>query len=125
MWTANRDDPPLVGDATLLFTTDGRLIVQQNQGQETPISTASVFAASASMLDSGDFVLLYSSSSIIWQTFDDPTDTILPGQRLLTGHKLVSSVTETNHSTGKFHIFMQNDRNLVQYQVDLGVNAAS
>ncbi|XVF30490.1 hypothetical protein REPUB_Repub16aG0062500 [Reevesia pubescens] len=125
VWTANRDDPPYPGDSKLLLT-DGRLILQHNQGQETPISTASVVASSASMLNSGDFVLLNSSSGIIWQTFDVPTDTILPGQRLLTGHMLVSSVSDTNHSSGKFQIFMQNDGNLVQYPEDsAGSNSAS
>ncbi|EOY16678.1 Uncharacterized protein TCM_035508 [Theobroma cacao] len=52
VWTANRDEPPFPADATLLLSTDGRLVVQQKQGQETLIANAS-FASSASMLDSG------------------------------------------------------------------------
>ncbi|XWS24986.1 hypothetical protein CRYUN_Cryun27aG0031900 [Craigia yunnanensis] len=120
VWTANRDGPPFHNDVTLLLSTEGRLIVQLKQGQETLIADASQSASSASVLDSGNFVLLNSSSGIIWQAFDFPTDTILPSQRLLTGHKPVSSVSETNHSSGKFHIFMQNDGNLVQYPEDSG-----
>ena len=76
------------------------------------------FASSASMLDSGNFVLFDSSSKIIWKTFDSPTDTILPGQRLLSGQRLVSDVSETNHNRGKFQLVMQRDGNLVQYPVD-------
>ncbi|WRX30282.1 Protein kinase domain - like 10 [Theobroma cacao] len=118
VWTANRDDPPFSSDVTLLLSTEGRLIVQPKQGQEILIASASQLASSASMLDSGNFVLFNSSSAIIWQTFDFPTDTILPGQRLLTGHSLVSNASETNHTRGKFLLVMQTDGNLVQYPVD-------
>ncbi|KAK6246383.1 hypothetical protein SCA6_009473 [Theobroma cacao] len=117
VWTANRDEPPFPADATLLLSTDGRLVVQQKQGQETLIANAS-FASSASMLDSGNFVLFDSSSDIIWQTFDSPTDTILPGQRLLPDHNLVSDVSETNHARGKFQLIMQRNGNLAQYPLD-------
>ncbi|KAG6673964.1 hypothetical protein I3842_15G018200 [Carya illinoinensis] len=67
------------------------------------------------MLNTGNFVLYDSSSTIIWRTFDTPTDTILPGQPLLMGNELISSISETNHSSGKFQLVMQGDGNLVQY----------
>jgi serine/threonine protein kinase len=34
----------------------------------------------ASMLDTGNLVLLNGSNSIVWQSFDSPTDTLLPNQ---------------------------------------------
>jgi hypothetical protein len=34
------------------------------------------------MLDSGNFVLYNNSNSVIWESFDHPTDTILGGQNL-------------------------------------------
>ncbi|XVF39105.1 hypothetical protein PTKIN_Ptkin01aG0008700 [Pterospermum kingtungense] len=118
VWTANRDDPPFPSDATLLFSSEGRLVVQTKQGQGIDITnTAKSSASSASMLDTGNFVLLDSSSEIIWQSFDAPTDTILPGQPLVAINQLVSSISETNHSSGKFLIIMQGDGNLVQYPV--------
>uniref|UniRef100_A0A5B7BWV4 non-specific serine/threonine protein kinase n=1 Tax=Davidia involucrata TaxID=16924 RepID=A0A5B7BWV4_DAVIN len=69
------------------------------------------------MLDSGNFVLYDSNHEIIWQSFEHPTDTLLPGQRLLAGQELFSSISETNHSTGKFRLKMQHDGHLVQYPV--------
>ncbi|KAE8687042.1 Nucleotide binding,nucleic acid binding [Hibiscus syriacus] len=114
VWTANRDDPPFTVDSTLLFT-EGRLIVRQKQGQKVLIDGVAN-ATSASVLDSGNFVL-YSSSATIWQSFGYPTDTILPGQRLVVEGKLVSDVSDTNHTSGKFLILMQGDGNLVQYPV--------
>ena len=69
------------------------------------------------MLDSGNFVIYDPNFDVIWKTFDHPTDTIMAGQVLPAGSELVSSVSETNHSSGKFHLKMQNDGNLVLYPV--------
>ncbi|XP_043698453.1 G-type lectin S-receptor-like serine/threonine-protein kinase LECRK3 [Telopea speciosissima] len=117
--TANRDDPPLSSNATLVLTSDGRFILEVTpQDQEKLIADISQSAYSASMLDTGNFVLYNSSGSIIWQSFDHfLTDTLLPGQRLLAGQELVSSLSETDHSTGRFRLKMQNDGNLVQYPI--------
>ncbi|XVE55179.1 hypothetical protein DITRI_Ditri03aG0138900 [Diplodiscus trichospermus] len=113
VWTANRDEPPFYSDATLLLSNEGTLVVRHKQGRAETIIANATFASSASMLDSGNFVLFDSSSEIIWQTFDSPTDTILPGGRL------VSDLSETNHTRGRFQLVMQRDGNLVQYPADL------
>ena len=90
VWTANRDNPPVLADATLNFTTDGRLILQSAQGKETNIASPSDSATSASMLDSGNFVLYNSDKKIIWQSFESPTNTLLQDQRLTAGNELLS-----------------------------------
>ncbi|MCI06690.1 G-type lectin S-receptor-like serine/threonine protein kinase RLK1-like, partial [Trifolium medium] len=95
----------------------GTIILADQQGQEKLIVNANSRVSSASMLDSGNFVL-YSdnnNSSIIWQSFDHPTDTLLGSQSLPSGGQLSSSLSETNHSTGKFLLNMQVDGNLVLY----------
>ncbi|XP_044480002.1 G-type lectin S-receptor-like serine/threonine-protein kinase LECRK3 [Mangifera indica] len=116
VWTVYRDDPPIPSNATLLLNTEGRLVLQSAQSQVTDIANQITgSASSASMLDSGNFVLYNSSGEIIWQSFDYPTDTILPTQRLLTGYELFSSVSETNPSTGKFRLKIHRDGNLIQY----------
>ncbi|KAK8290651.1 hypothetical protein V6Z11_D06G011400 [Gossypium hirsutum] len=122
VWTANREASPFPSDVTLVLTTEGTLIVRPKQGQDVLIADTSSddvsqLATSASILDSGNFVLLNSSGGIVWKSFDFPTDTILPGQRLAVTGKLVSSVAESDHGSGKFLILMQTDGNLVQYPV--------
>ena len=66
----------------------------------------------------GNFVIYNSDQDVIWESFDYPTDTLLPGQRLLAGQELISSMSDTHHSSGIFRLKMQTDGNLVQYPVD-------
>ncbi|KAK9282007.1 hypothetical protein L1049_004918 [Liquidambar formosana] len=117
VWTANRDQP-VSSNTTLQFTSSGSLILRSSQGREISIANTITAASYASMLDSGNFVLYSSDQEIIWQSFEHPTDTLLPGQRLSTEAKLISSVSETDHSTGMFCLRMQSDGNLVQYPVE-------
>ena len=73
VWTANRDYPPVPADARLTFTSDGQLVLQSaQQGTKTSITKPPGVATSASMLDSGNFVLYNSDNSTIWQSFDHP-----------------------------------------------------
>ncbi|AES91505.2 G-type lectin S-receptor-like serine/threonine-protein kinase LECRK1 [Medicago truncatula] len=117
VWTANRDDPPVTSTVKLQFTMKGTIILTDQQGQQKLIVNANTRASSASMLDSGNFVLYdnHNISSIIWQSFDHPTDTLLESQSLPCGGQLSSSLSETNHSTGRFQLNMQVDGNLVLY----------
>ncbi|XP_062099729.1 G-type lectin S-receptor-like serine/threonine-protein kinase LECRK1 [Humulus lupulus] len=116
VWTANRDSPPLSIDDTLLLNSEGRLVLLDKQGlQKVIIANSTQIVASASMLDSGNFVLHNSNSTIIWQSFDYPTDTLLPGQSLVAGNQLVSAVSETNRSTGRFRLYLQANGDLGQY----------
>ncbi|KAL5555693.1 hypothetical protein UlMin_037929 [Ulmus minor] len=117
VWTAKRDLPPLTSNATVLFSNDGRLVLQWTQDPEY-LEDLQQPASLASMLDSGNFVLYDSSGRILWQSFDNPTDTLLPTQSLLTGKELISSSSESDHSAGIFRLKMQQDGNLVQYPVD-------
>ncbi|KAL1542104.1 G-type lectin S-receptor-like serine/threonine-protein kinase LECRK3 [Salvia divinorum] len=120
VWTANRDSNPTVPDdvASLLLSTDGRLILRRMQGQDVEVISPSTTIASASMLDNGNFILYDSNSRIIWQSFDYPTNTLLPGQRLPPGKELFSSASETDYGRGIFRLKMQRDGNLMQYPIN-------
>ncbi|GLJ05473.1 hypothetical protein SUGI_0018800 [Cryptomeria japonica] len=73
----------------------------------TPTLCAGRLVASASMLDSGNFVLLNAQSNPIWQSFDYPTDTLLPGQMLKWKADMFSKASPANYSTGRFQLSMQ------------------
>ncbi|KAL3528000.1 hypothetical protein ACH5RR_012656 [Cinchona calisaya] len=117
VWTANRDNPIVPMNATLVLSIDGRLVLQQTQGQDIDIANPPDSISTASMLDSGNFVLYNSARNVIWQSFDHPTNALLPGQTLKAGQKLFSSASETDSSRGIFGLEMQADGNLVQYPV--------
>ncbi|XP_028803720.1 G-type lectin S-receptor-like serine/threonine-protein kinase LECRK1 [Neltuma alba] len=118
VWTAYRNSPPLSSDSVIELTKDGLLL--NETGIRTSITNASfaVPAHSASMLDSGNFVIYDENQSVIWQSFDLPTDTILGGQTLSPQQNLVSSLSKSDHTSGNFILIMQDDGNLVAYPVN-------
>ncbi|XP_047956617.1 G-type lectin S-receptor-like serine/threonine-protein kinase LECRK3 [Salvia hispanica] len=120
VWTANRDTNPTVPDdvVSLLLSHEGRLVLRRRQGQDEDVINPSTAIAAASMLDNGNFVLFDSNSRIIWQSFDHPTNTLLPGQRIRPVTELFSSASETDYGRGIFRLKMQQDGNLVQYPIN-------
>lgn len=118
VWTANSEDPIVPDNLVLLLTKDG-LVLQESDSQSvfSRIDNSSQPIAWASMLDNGNFVLCNSDGSVVWQSFDHPTDSFLPGQPLLSGGMLLSRASETDLKTGIFRLWMQLDSNLVMYYI--------
>ncbi|KAK6785242.1 hypothetical protein RDI58_018697 [Solanum bulbocastanum] len=48
----------------------------------------------------GNLVLFDKRKRTIWQSFDHPTDSLLPGQNLVSGQKLIAGASATNRSQG-------------------------
>ncbi|CAH1453855.1 unnamed protein product [Lactuca virosa] len=118
VWTAYRDDPPVSPNAILTLTREGELVLSCEHGGVKKTIAANV--SSAVMNNTGNFVLYDDKMGVIWQSFNHPTDTLLQGQSLFGGNELVSSVSKTNYSSGRFHIKMQMDGNLVMYPMNTG-----
>ncbi|KAG8658710.1 G-type lectin S-receptor-like serine/threonine-protein kinase LECRK2 [Manihot esculenta] len=118
LWSANRDLPLPTGSIVAL-SEDGRFLFTHTNGTIFTIHDGD--ASSGSMQDDGNFVLMNSGSELIWQSFDHPTDTILPGQKLNEGQFLFSNANGTvDFSTGRFRLAMQPDGNLVLSAFRLG-----
>ncbi|XP_028801239.1 G-type lectin S-receptor-like serine/threonine-protein kinase LECRK1 [Neltuma alba] len=119
VWTAYRNRPPLSSDSVIELTKDG-LVLLKDTGIKGSITNASFAgrAHSASMLDSGNFVIYHKNRSVIWQSFDLPTDTILGGQTLSPQQNLVSSLSKSDHSSGNFILIVQDDGNPVAHPVN-------
>ncbi|XP_077213590.1 G-type lectin S-receptor-like serine/threonine-protein kinase LECRK3 [Tasmannia lanceolata] len=113
VWSANRDQPVRIG-STIELTLGGILVIRDPQGTDDFWIYNGTSADSASMQDDGNFVLRNSGSTVVWQSFSSPTDTILPGQTLKKDQKLISNFNgTTNYSTGRFELLMQYDGNLL------------
>ncbi|KAM0939862.1 putative protein kinase RLK-Pelle-SD-2b family [Dioscorea sansibarensis] len=120
IWTSNRDGSPVSENATLKFGEGGLklfLVTAQGESQNVVNLGQTSSAYCASMLDSGNFVIYNSSGSVIWQTFDYPTDTLMVGQVLRNETELISSVSYMNHSRGRFRLRMQTNGNLIMCPV--------
>ncbi|KAL9143102.1 hypothetical protein ABFS82_14G213500 [Erythranthe guttata] len=115
IWSANRNN--LVQQAsTIQLFSDGRFELNDPTGRRiwaAGLTTSGV--AYAAMLDSGDFVLAANSSAVMWRSFDDPTDTLLPSQIFNQDSNLIAAFSDTNHSSGRFQLGLQTDGNLVLY----------
>ncbi|GAY34986.1 hypothetical protein CUMW_277850 [Citrus unshiu] len=111
IWHANEDNHPVLAPrgSTLELTATG-LLLKDPGGQAIWDEKPNKIVSDAAMLDTGNFVLIASGnhSDYAWQSFKSPTDTILPTQILDLGSVLVSRLTETNLSKGRFELHFSN-----------------
>ncbi|XP_031261769.1 G-type lectin S-receptor-like serine/threonine-protein kinase SD2-5 isoform X2 [Pistacia vera] len=95
VWTANRGK--LVEDsAKFVFDKSGNVSLHWGNDVVWSPDTSGEKVASMELWDSGNFVLLGNSGSILWQSFSNPTDTLLPGQEFSEGMRLESRLNKDN-----------------------------
>ncbi|GMH28951.1 hypothetical protein Nepgr_030794 [Nepenthes gracilis] len=101
VWMANREKPvngrgsrlTLRWDSTMVLTdADGSLAWQTN--------TTSTGVDSADLLNSGNLVLRDRNGKILWQSFDYPTDTLLPNQTFTNRKQLTSGIGKYMFGSG-------------------------
>ncbi|KAJ1431070.1 putative serine/threonine-protein kinase [Sesbania bispinosa] len=113
VWMANRDQPVNGKRSTLSLIKTGNLLLQ-DAGEFTVWATDTSSQSSVELVlsNTGNLVLRETGSVpglTLWQSFDFPTDTLLPQQQLSRYTKLVSSISESNHSSGFYNLFFDND----------------
>ncbi|KAK3034859.1 hypothetical protein RJ639_032314, partial [Escallonia herrerae] len=115
IWVANREKPLTAADtsASLVIGSDGNLLILDGTNISMWSTNLSVGAseAVAVLLDNGDLVLKDGTSGeILWESFQFPGDTFLPGMKLgvntITGERrfLSSWQTEDNPLPGLFSV---------------------
>ena len=123
IWSANSDNPTPRGSKVEL-TTDGEFILNDQKGKQMwKADLIGPGVAYAAMLDTGNFVLASHDSTYLWQSFNHPTDTILPTQILNQGIKLIALFSEVNRSSGRFMIILHTDWNLVLCTTDFPMDS--
>ncbi|KAI4971838.1 hypothetical protein ZWY2020_002752 [Hordeum vulgare] len=89
-----KPSPPVYSwGSRVVLHTDGRMAVEDYNGQpawENNINSSSK-AEQARLLDTGNLVVRGPGDIILWQSFDSPTDTLLPNQNITAATKLVST----------------------------------
>ncbi|KAI3457621.1 hypothetical protein Pfo_014284 [Paulownia fortunei] len=106
LWSANGDSP-VKENATLVFT-DAGLVLKDADGNTV------WFRGTSGLVDmelafNGNLRLISEQNGTIWESFQEPTDTWLPGQRLLPSQNLYSSISTYNLATGLFYLGLNND----------------
>ncbi|KAK7854604.1 g-type lectin s-receptor-like serine/threonine-protein kinase [Quercus suber] len=114
VWVANRDNPIADKSGILMIDELGRLTISHSGGSlVVSNSVQAANNASAMLLESGNFILREqnsdgSTSQVLWQSFDHPTDTLLPGMKLGISMKttdiwsLTWWISESNPAKGTF-----------------------
>ncbi|XP_039123206.1 G-type lectin S-receptor-like serine/threonine-protein kinase LECRK3 [Dioscorea cayenensis subsp. rotundata] len=109
VWTANGNNPAPAG-SELNLTPNGTLLLTSPNGT-TIFSLASGAGSHAAMLDTGNLILVDANSDDpAWQSFDHPTDTILPTQVLTSNIFLQSRLSNTDFSTGRFRLYQKDGK---------------
>ena len=72
-------------------------------------NTVSISLVQLSLYNAGNLVLLNMEGFILWESFDFPTDTLLPPQLLTKNTKLLSSRSQGNYHSGFYELFLDND----------------
>ncbi|KAH9657606.1 G-type lectin S-receptor-like serine/threonine-protein kinase [Citrus sinensis] len=129
IWVANRDNPLKDSSGIITISEDGNLVLVNGQKEvlwSSNVSNLVNNSTSAQLLDSGNLVLRDNINRVIvWESFQEPTDSFLPGmhhridQRTgkkvqLTSWKSLSDPSTGSFSAGLIHqnipeIFVWND----------------
>ncbi|KAK9118563.1 hypothetical protein Scep_016656 [Stephania cephalantha] len=126
VWTANREYPIRSLSCSLSINREGNLVISDGRGVSLSFTTIAHTNSntSATLLNSGNLILRdnmgnTNSDVYMWQSFDYPTDTLLPGMKLgyntSTGHvmSLTSWTTSEDPSPGVFSLSLNSVSELV------------
>ncbi|XP_059430936.1 G-type lectin S-receptor-like serine/threonine-protein kinase RLK1 [Corylus avellana] len=105
------------------LTADRGLVLTSSQGEELWTSSddqsLTGVVAYGVMNDTGNFVLEDSNFKKLWESFQYPSDTMLPTQIMERGGVLSSRQSETNFSKGRFQLRFLQEGNLVLNTINL------
>ncbi|EAZ37436.1 hypothetical protein OsJ_21771 [Oryza sativa Japonica Group] len=94
VWSANPLHPVYTWGSKVELKFDGGMFLKDYAGQivwANNVSSSDTQYAQAQLLDTGNLVVKGESGNTLWQSFDSPTDTLLPTQSITAATKLVST----------------------------------
>ncbi|XP_028547367.1 G-type lectin S-receptor-like serine/threonine-protein kinase At4g27290 [Dendrobium catenatum] len=115
VWVANRRNPLITPNGTLSLTPNGTLLISSANPNSSIFWSSKPGRAAidpvARLLDSGDFIV-EDKDGFLWQSFDHPTDKLLPGMKL--GWDIASGINRNltawaspyDPTPGKYSLFI-------------------
>uniref|UniRef100_A0A8I6YHG3 Receptor-like serine/threonine-protein kinase n=1 Tax=Hordeum vulgare subsp. vulgare TaxID=112509 RepID=A0A8I6YHG3_HORVV len=108
-WAANRDAPVNGMGSRAELLVDGTLVLRDFDGMAVwSTNTSGTGADRAQLLDTGNLVVSDAAGRTLWQSFDWPTDTLLPGQLITRRARLVSAKARGSTSSGYYSFYFDN-----------------
>ncbi len=118
VWSANGNKPAPLNSS--LEQNNKGFVLNDPQGNElwkAPSNGSKSICVA--IMDNGNLVILDENYNSTWESFKEPTDTILTGQILRMPSTLRSRQSEKNYSKGSFRLSLQPDGNLVLYSLSM------
>eukprot|EP01018_Ginkgo_biloba_P011674 Gb_40120 [translate_table: standard] len=108
VWVANRETPLENTAGAFNLTQDGNLALFDAEGGSVWSSDATKKASRAVIMDSGNLVMMSgeNTSESVWQSFDHPGDTWLPGMKIGMQQNLTCWKSSLDPSPGLFSVQM-------------------
>ncbi|GLT31704.1 hypothetical protein SLA2020_064220 [Shorea laevis] len=109
IWSANRNNP--VGHGAQLQLSQQGDLTLQNVDSILIWSTNTIgkSVSGLKLTHQGNLMLFDGNNEMVWQSFDHPTDSLVLGQRLVSGQKLVASMSDRNWSEGLYSFSIDSD----------------
>ncbi|KAK8492560.1 hypothetical protein V6N13_054033 [Hibiscus sabdariffa] len=110
VWMANRDQPVNGRRTRLCLSKSGNLVLKDaGQIHVWETNTVSKSVTNLTLDDGGNLILRDLQGHMLWQSYDSPTDTLLPLQPFNENSKLISSRNQGNYSSGYFQLYFSAD----------------
>ena len=107
MWTANRNTPVKI-NATLQLSQEGDLILRDADGTYVwSTNTTGMSVSGLNLTEEGNLTLFSRNNAVVWQSFDHPTDSLLPAQRMVSGQKLIATESALNLTEGFYLLLIK------------------
>ncbi|KAM5580820.1 hypothetical protein ABKV19_010165 [Rosa sericea] len=118
VWVANRAEPLPADSTGVLTIEEGNLRVFDNVTRKlywstTNIGTSSSFNKTVQIMDSGNLVLRNTgelTADPLWQSFQNPTDTFIPGMLMDSNLELTSWSNKNDPRTGNYTFKLDQDQ---------------
>lgn len=106
-WVANRDQPVNGRDSRLLLRKDGNLLLSDADGSVvwSTNTGSNSNVKEVALLETGNLVLRGFSGDHVWESFQYPTDTLLPLQPLGDNMQLISRLGRGTFKPGYYRLY--------------------
>ncbi|KAK7282745.1 hypothetical protein RIF29_11767 [Crotalaria pallida] len=114
IWSANSDAP--ISESGIMNLTVRGIAIFDSDGDpkwSTPPLKSRVDRLV--LTEMGNLVLLDQSNVSLWESFQNPTDTVVVGQRLFAGASLSSAASDSNLSAGNFNLVITDMDAILQW----------